>query len=105
MKTAPALQNRCELMENNFVAKKMLFSKSDESEHSDNFFLLFWYPMQNYFNCQLTRESIEKSHHFSQCKSSQRNGLKPGNICLHLSCFNFVFLRQIRLQPRDDIDE
>ena len=31
---------------------------------------------------------------------------KPsGNICLHLSCFNFGFLGQIRLQPRDDIDD
>ena len=30
---------------------------------------------------------------------------QPGNICLRLSCVNFDFLRQIRLQPRDDIDE
>ena len=30
---------------------------------------------------------------------------KPGNICLHLSFFNFVILRQIRLPPQDDIDE
>ena len=27
------------------------------------------------------------------------------SICLHLSFFNFVFLRQTRLQPRDVIDE
>ena len=31
--------------------------------------------------------------------------MQPGNVCLHSSCFNFVFLCQIRLQPRDDIDE
>ena len=30
---------------------------------------------------------------------------KPGNIYIFKSCFKFVFLRHIRLQPRDDIDE
>jgi len=54
MRAAPALQNRCELMQNTFVAKKNVFFKmSDESEHSDDFFLLSWYPMPDYFNCQL----------------------------------------------------
>jgi len=41
-------------MQNTFVAKKNVFFKmSDESEHSDDFFLLSWYPMPDYFNCQL----------------------------------------------------
>jgi len=57
-----------------------------------------------WFNYKRERDTGEPSEASFACTTYAEYN-KPGNICLHFSCFHFCFLRQMRLQPRDDIDE